>query len=169
MSLWQFSKELYQSAGVEECCIGLQDSYGADVNILLLCCWCGERGCGLDQAWFKATLANPELTEWREQCLEPLRRLRRQLKVQSLPGAMALRERVKVLELEAEKLEQDFLLQNLPDEAAVGHGLNLLWQNLKSYWLALHHQQPAMVRFEPLLRAVYPDCSEAELLELEDV
>jgi uncharacterized protein (TIGR02444 family) len=169
MSLWQFSKALYQSAGVERCCIDLQDRWGADVNLLLLCCWCGERGCSLDQAWFRATLTDPQFTGWREKCVEPLRCLRRQLKTQSLRGAIELRERVKVLELEAEKLEQDFLLQNLPDKAAVGHGMNLMWRNLKSYWLALHQQEPPIVRFEPLLRGVYPGCSEAELRELVGV
>ena len=137
--------------------------------MLLLCCWCGEHGRGLDQAWFRAILADPQLTGWREQCLEPLRRLRRQLKSQSLCGAIELRERVKELELEAEKLEQDFLLQHLPDEAVAGHGINLMWRNLKSYWLALRQQEPPIVRFEPLLRGVYPRCSEAELLGLSGV
>jgi uncharacterized protein (TIGR02444 family) len=163
-SFWQFSQGLYQAAGVEECCIALQEDHGADVNILLLCCWCGARGCGLDGAWFRALLSDPQLLVWREQCIAPLRCLRRLLKTQGMAGAQQLREGVKRLELEAEKLEQDFLLQQLPGGADDVGGIELLWGNLRAYWLVLLEQEPTVVSFTPLLRATFPGSSDKELL-----
>ncbi len=168
-SFWQFSQGLYQGAGVEDCCIALQEECGADVNILLLCCWCGARGFRLDDAWFRTLLSDSRLLVWREQCIAPLRRLRRLLKAHRMTGAQQVREGVKQLELEAEKLEQDFLLQHLPDGAGGPGGIEMLWSNLRAYWLVLLAQEPTVASFTPLLRATFPGCSDRELLGLTAV
>lgn len=162
-SFWQFSQGLYQCDGVEDCCIGLQEEYGADVNVLLLCCWCGMQGWRLDQSWFIALLADPQLLVLREQCIAPLRKLRRLLKTQPLAGAQQMRQGVMQLELEAEKLEQDYLLQQLPKVAAGGGGIELLWGNLRAYWTVLHAQEPDVAKFSPLLRGTFPDLTDEEL------
>ena len=38
---WDFSLEIYAKPGVAQACLALQDECGADVNLLLFCCWAG--------------------------------------------------------------------------------------------------------------------------------
>ena len=80
-----------------------------------------------------------------------------------------MREGVKQLELESEKLEQAFLLRHLPvDEPGQG-GIQLLWNNLQAYWAVLLAQEPSLADLTPLLRATYPGCGARELLGLAAV
>jgi len=107
-SLWDFSLAVYAQPGVAEACLGLQDRHGLDVNLLLACCWAGRRGERLDAAALDRLDAR--VGDWRREVVAPLRALRRRLKA-GFAGfdAAALRERVKALELEAERLEQQAL------------------------------------------------------------
>ena len=41
---WQFSLKTYAKTGVKSACLKAQDDFGADVNLLLLCCWLGQSG-----------------------------------------------------------------------------------------------------------------------------
>src|SRR5471030_292758 len=40
---WNFSLEIYAAEGVSGACLDLQERRGCDVNILLFCCWLGDR------------------------------------------------------------------------------------------------------------------------------
>ena len=42
---WRTSLELYAREGVSRALIALQDRRGADVNLLLYCCWTARSGC----------------------------------------------------------------------------------------------------------------------------
>jgi len=92
----------------------LQDRYGIDVNVLLFCAYVG--------AVHGAVLSAQELSEvsgavaeWQDKVVRSLRAVRRVLKpITSDPTpiaapAAALRENVKAMELEAERLEQMML------------------------------------------------------------
>ena len=98
-SLWEFASTRYERAGVAELCLELQDEWDADINLLLAGAWLGGRG----QAWQATEVAGivAACAQWRSVCLLPLRRIRRDLK--NLAGAEGWYQRIKALELEAER------------------------------------------------------------------
>ncbi len=106
--LWRFSLDVYARTGVEQACLGLQASCGADVNLLLFCCWTGTRRRPLGKRFLRGTMA--AVSGWQSEVVQPLRRARRALKRKSigLPGAWRahLRASVSKLELDAEYVEQ---------------------------------------------------------------
>lgn len=100
--LWSFALSIYARPGCEDACLRLQEQ-GADVCLLLCGAWLERRGVALEPARIQALqqLARP----WQKTVVEPLRQMRMQwrtLAQQDVPLA-ALRERVKALELEAER------------------------------------------------------------------
>lgn len=102
-SLWCFSLAVYGRPGVDGVCIDLQDRLGLDVNLLLLALWAGAVcGVRLDGAAMKRL--ESEAAAWHRPVVAPLRAVRRHLK--GIAGAEALRQTVKAVELEAERLEQ---------------------------------------------------------------
>ncbi|MFQ5468178.1 MAG: TIGR02444 family protein, partial [Kiloniellaceae bacterium] len=114
-SLWDYSVALYGRAGVEAACLGLQERRGADVNLLLLCCWVGGAGRVLRGDEIDRLVAT--VAPWRVAVIEPLRAVRRRLKAP--PGDApadavgALRARVGKDEIEAEAIEQAMLADAL--------------------------------------------------------
>ncbi|MCV6606058.1 MAG: TIGR02444 family protein [Porticoccaceae bacterium] len=73
--LWRYSLALYSD--IEPWCLQMQDEYGADVNLLLLCCFAGDRGCRLSSPQLEE--ARQCIASWQQHLVEPLRQLRRQL------------------------------------------------------------------------------------------
>ena len=72
---WEFSLAYYGRERVSAACLSLQNRRGADVNILLLCCWLATLGLKLDAAGMHAAIAAVEA--WRRDVIEPLRTARR--------------------------------------------------------------------------------------------
>lgn len=115
---WSFSLRLYGRPEVPPACLVLQDSSGVpvDVNIVLFCLFCAREGRDLTSRDARRMM---DLTEsWRHDIVVPLRSVRRALKEppQSFAGpfAEALRQRVKAVELESERLQQESLFAHLP-------------------------------------------------------
>jgi uncharacterized protein (TIGR02444 family) len=108
---WRFSLNFYRQAGVAEACIALQDDCGVDVNLMLFLLWlaAGERQLSIE--------AVKELDEavrgWRELTIIPIRNVRRALKgaptLVETGRQEAFRTKIKALELEAERLQQEAL------------------------------------------------------------
>lgn len=113
---WTFSLALYRSPGVPAACIALQDDCGVDVNVLLFALWLASQGRAL-QAHDLAQ-ADAAVGEWREQAVRPLRAVRRFLKeapaAANAEAAGALRDKVKAVELESERLQQEALFALKP-------------------------------------------------------
>jgi len=110
-SFWDFSLALYARPGVAPACLVLQDRHAKDVIIALYCCWLGASGRGrIDRAEIAA--AEAAARPWREQVVEPLRRTRHALK--PVPGAAAFYERMKAIELDAERAAQARLVTLAP-------------------------------------------------------
>lgn len=110
--LWTFSLAVYARPGVAEACLRAQDTFSQDVNLLLWAAWVGAvHGHGLTGN--EVAAAKAAVGPWSESVVLPLRTLRRGLKVgpppAPSPATDALRDRVKALELEAERIEQDIL------------------------------------------------------------
>ena len=106
---WRFSLHFYARPGVADACLALQDQRGADVNLLLFLLW-----RSLSRRSFSADAVralDEKIRDWRETVVIPLRALRRSLKQgATLVGpavAEPFRARVKALELEAERVQQE--------------------------------------------------------------
>jgi uncharacterized protein (TIGR02444 family) len=108
---WRFSLAFYRQAGVAEACIALQDDCGVDVNLMLFLLWLAAGGRQLSMDNIKELDA--AVRDWRELTVIPIRDIRRKLK--AAPTLVeagkqeAFRAKIKALELEAERLQQEAL------------------------------------------------------------
>jgi uncharacterized protein (TIGR02444 family) len=108
---WRYSLKLYGQSGVSDVCIALQDGCGIDVNLLLYLFWLASEGRQVTAD--DVTMLDDKVRSWRELTIIPIRDVRRKLKGAATfidPGKQeALRDKVKVAELEAERLQQEGL------------------------------------------------------------
>lgn len=103
MDLWSFALDRYARPGVEAACLAAQ-ARGRNVCLLLCAAWLDSRRCARTAERQQAleAIAGPIEAE----IVGPLRALRQQWKAAASGDAAlaALRERLKTLELEAERL-----------------------------------------------------------------
>ncbi len=113
---WRFSLSLYRIAGVPPACIALQDRHGLDVNVMLFALWLASKGRAVAASDLRH--ADGSVREWRTEAVVALRGVRRYLRSPAgavdAKAAAALRERVKAVELEAERLQQEALFALRP-------------------------------------------------------
>jgi uncharacterized protein (TIGR02444 family) len=106
---WRFSLQFYRRPAVAEACIKLQEESGADVNLLLFLLWHAAQGRALSGAEIESL--EQKIAPWRQQTVVPLRAIRRALKsppaLVEAGSAEAFRTRIKAVELEAERLQQE--------------------------------------------------------------
>jgi uncharacterized protein (TIGR02444 family) len=76
-AFWEFSLAFYAREPVGAACLSLQDRRGADVNILLLCCWLATLKLTINEAGLKSAVE--AVADWRRDVLEPLRAVRRRV------------------------------------------------------------------------------------------
>jgi uncharacterized protein (TIGR02444 family) len=102
--LWRFAQDLYQRPGVETACLHLQ-ARGADVCLLLCGAWLGRRGVAVSAA--RAGQLRAAAEPWQREVVSVLRHLRQDWRTAARHDTelAALRERVKRLELEAERVQ----------------------------------------------------------------
>lgn len=111
---WDFSVRTYRTEGVPDACLSLQNDHGADVNMLLYCCWIGVRSGSFDTALFAG--ASEFSSHWTEHVVAPLRSARTWMKQSGCTAlevptdaCMTLRDEIKSVEFAAEKLQQEVL------------------------------------------------------------
>ncbi len=112
---WKFSLEFYGREGVADACLTLQDDFGADVNIILYCCWVafayGEKLERAELAEIRAVIE-----PWQTGVVQQLRQIRQDMKQnQSINlGELSedLRQAIKKCELDGENIEQWILYQS---------------------------------------------------------
>jgi uncharacterized protein (TIGR02444 family) len=113
---WDFSIAVYGSHAVANECLALQDQFGLDVNLLLLCTFVGARH-GVALTADDIASARAEVEPWHKGIVRTLREARRALKTVNSrdsdagKAAAELRTRVKAAELESERIEQAMLEQ----------------------------------------------------------
>jgi len=112
-AFWEFSLAFYSRERVSAACLSLQNRHGADVNILLLCCWLATLGQKVDSAGLHAAIAAVE--SWRRDVLEPLRSARRAVSDQfpeiAKTDRQSIRHSVLSVELECERIAQEKIAQ----------------------------------------------------------
>jgi uncharacterized protein (TIGR02444 family) len=108
---WRFSLHFYGHAGVSDACIALQDHCGIDVNLLLFLFWLAADRQQLSADEVKQL--DDKVRDWRNLTIIPIRDARRKLK--GAPTLVdpakqeAFRTKVKAIELDAERLQQEAL------------------------------------------------------------
>jgi uncharacterized protein (TIGR02444 family) len=112
-SLWRFSLALYARPDVAKALIGLQDRAGRDVNLILFALWLGAtQGRRVDPIELAAAAA--AIAPLNAEMVQPLRRLRRELKGAADLDVQALRRRIVTLEIGAERQVQQRLAATMP-------------------------------------------------------
>jgi uncharacterized protein (TIGR02444 family) len=131
---WRFSLRFYRAPKVADACLALQDGAGIDVNLLLFLLWHAAHGHELTAA--EVAALEVRIAPWRDLTVVPLRNVRRALKSPPAlvePGTAELfRSKIKSVELEAERLQQEAMyglardnllgrLAESPEDAARGN------------------------------------------------
>lgn len=106
-ALWQFVLALYSAPEVTATCLDLQDSYGANVNVLLFACWLATQGKSLQPSHVASLIGAIE--DMDTQVVKPLRNVRRF--VSAAQGDEAFIVACKTLEIDAEKIVLKKLLE----------------------------------------------------------
>jgi uncharacterized protein (TIGR02444 family) len=161
-SFWDFSVHHYAKPGVEQACLALQNEFGLDVNNVLFCLWHGR----LHGVFSQSTLLQMVefSNEWRTNIVSPLRSTRSWMKgrnsvIDATEDSFEnLRNAIKKLELQAERLQQDQLqsmVSGLP-EYEVDDPKQAMIYNLQNYLVVvdLHPEQKLMAHFEVVLSAL---------------
>jgi uncharacterized protein (TIGR02444 family) len=115
---WDFALRVYKTPGVSDACLAIQERHGADVNVVLFCCWLGETGRGAITPERLAE-ACESVTSWHESVVQRLRAVRRLLKDNAgkAPADLAssLRAQIQANEIDAEHIELLMLAANVAD------------------------------------------------------
>ena len=115
-AFWRFSLRFYARDGVAPLCLGLQDQYGIDVNMLFLLLFFSLHRRRLNSVDVKKM--DDATAAWRTRAVQPLRALRRDLKNgvsgMNAQACEALRSDIKRCELHAERLQQEMLERMFP-------------------------------------------------------
>jgi len=165
-TFWEFSLRTYGQPGVAEACLALQDEHGADVNLLLYCCWAGWRSAALDESAFGRAMRFSQ--QWARNVVQPLRGVRRWMKSGGCEGdlpdfgaCMDLRQEVKAVELSAEKLQQaalESLPLDYPPGGRAARGPAAVAANLRCYCDAagIAWSEEVRLKLGVILRAAFP-------------
>jgi uncharacterized protein (TIGR02444 family) len=132
---WNYSKKIYEP--LRATFLFLQDRFGLDVNLLLLCFWLGKYRWVLTDREFLVLIEN--VMPCRDHLIGPLRQARRFAKENDdIPNSENLTTKILLIELEAERLEQVTLIEALSkfcnkhkDDVCSEAELTLL--NMRSY------------------------------------
>ncbi|MDH5473563.1 MAG: TIGR02444 family protein [Gammaproteobacteria bacterium] len=142
---WNYSNSIYNHPEVENSCLKLQDKYQADINILLYCCWTGQKQISLSENDIKILINISQ--PWQTNILSHLRSARKTLKISTVVIQKELREQahknICEMELNAEHMNQLALEKaiNLKKKSrnkksdvidCVTHNLNLYCQQLET-------------------------------------
>ena len=165
---WDFSVRTYRTPGVPEACLSLQNDHGADVNMLLYCCWAGAAVGPLEGELFNR--ASEFSAHWAENVVIPLRDARTWMKrtgcdSDPVPTAscMALREEIKNVEFAAEKMQQqvlesmafsDWRGSDTPERILRDVVANLL---LYAEYAGLDNKDDVRRKFPVIIDAAFPD------------
>lgn len=118
-NFWDYSVRVYGLPQVSGNCLRLQDEFGFDVNLLLFACWHGHTHGEFGADFLHEARIFSQL--WSRNLVQPLRQTRRWMKSpveieallqtneSTLNSFKHLREQLKALELESEKLQENIL------------------------------------------------------------
>src|SRR2546423_9580919 len=113
---WRFSLQFYRQPAVADACIKLQDEAGVDANLLFFLLWLALQRRTFSESeveWLESKVG-----PWRDATVIPIRNVRRALKVPpalvAAAAAELFRTKIKAVQLEAERLQQEAMYQLAP-------------------------------------------------------
>ncbi|MDH3976922.1 MAG: TIGR02444 family protein [Gammaproteobacteria bacterium] len=162
-AFWDFSLAFYRKPGVADACLYLQDQYGLNVNILLLCIWSGKTTDG-PLTTMQLEACTQRIRDWEEKVIQPLRAIRRAVRHETLGVpefiAEAFHLHVESSELEAEHVEQLMLADLVAGAGVIDNPepAPVVLANLQAYIaIAGVHQEPQFKDcLDTLIRAACP-------------
>lgn len=175
-NFWDFSVRVYSGDGVADSCLLLQDEHGADVNMLLFCCWAAITFGKLGDDDFRRALHFSQT--WADNVVYPIRRVRRLLKraqgpVEAIDTAarLRLRESIKEIELQSEKLQQQTLegmLVGTTKQAPDLRPLETAAFNLRQYCESeeIELTSESVDRLATILLTAFPELAHKQMVEL---
>jgi len=103
---WDYSLAHYARPEVAQCCLTYQNQYGANVNLMLFCCWLGSSGVRLERQ--ELVEVQVLIKPWDSQAIQPLRMVRRFMSSSPLSSDVMMSQ-LQQVELMAEQVIQDDL------------------------------------------------------------
>ncbi len=135
---WDYTWEVYHRPHVAGVCIELQETYAADVNMLMLSCWLAATGRGVLSVdeWGQSLHVT---SVWRNEVVKPLRHVRKHMKSEQRVPA-ELYQQVLDSEIKAERVEQIRLEQQWQHRPstplAVPGQVDVSLRNIVNYFVA---------------------------------
>lgn len=104
---WNYSTQIWTLPDVEKICLALQDNFDTDTNILLYCCWVGDKNLNLSDDDLQTLLDT--IQPW-QTIIKPLRESRKLMQQQSIAMPSNLKDQtisnMNDMELNAEHMAQ---------------------------------------------------------------
>ena len=104
---WNYSTQIWALSQVESICLDLQNNYDANVNMLLYCCWLGDKNLSFNDDDLQTLLDT--IQPW-QIMIKPLRDSRKMMKqhIIAMPADMIEQtiENISEMELNAEHMSQ---------------------------------------------------------------
>lgn len=163
--LWNYSTQIWTLPEVETICLDLQDNYDANVNMLLYCCWIGDKNLSLNDDDLQALLDTVQ--PW-QTIIKPLRDSRKMMKQQliALPSSLIDQTVSNITEMEVnaehmtqlalEKVLRPEKISPCIEQSAIECSLN----NIKTYINSLDNissPDEIMPQISQLLTAIFQD------------
>ena len=163
--LWNYTTQIWTLPEVETICLDLQNSYEANINILLYCCWVGDKNLNLNDDDLQALLDTVQ--PW-QTIIKPLRDSRKMMQQHliAMPANMVDQTIANMSEMElyAEHMTQLALEKALkPEKISPCEGLSNIecsLSNIKSYLNSLDSIESVndiMPQISQLLTAIFQD------------
>lgn len=163
--LWNYSTQIWTLPEVEEFCLILQDNYDANVNILLYCCWIGDKNLSLNDDDLQTIIDTVQ--PW-QTIIKPLRDSRKMMKQQLIALPASLIEQtvsnITEMEINAEHMTQLALEKVLLPESISTCGeqnsIKCSLNNIKAYLNSLDSISSAdeiLPQISQLLSAIFQD------------
>ena len=105
-TFWDWSLRVYDHEDLAANLIALQDDFALNVNIMLWCCWCSLNFPDLPEILLRGAV--DKTATWTNAVTGPIRTARRHVN-KGMADQGTLREKLKSVELEAERVEQTIL------------------------------------------------------------
>lgn len=134
---WNYSLKLYAHEEIKSLCLSLQDSYKANVNIVLWCCWYAtEKGLASQELIEEILMHN---TPWQQHVTCQLRQIRQWLKNnQSNELVEPYRQQILQLEITSEAFQQQQLYEFSMTQKKTDHNkMDAVRVNLQRYFTTL--------------------------------
>jgi uncharacterized protein (TIGR02444 family) len=168
---WNYSSQIWTLPEVESTCLELQNNFDANVNLLLYCCWIGDKNLNLNDDDLQILLDT--IQPW-QTIIAPLRDSRKMMQQQliAMPADMQNQTVANITEMElnAEHMAQLALEKALkPEKISACENQNHIecsLNNINSYINSLEGATPTdeiMPLINALLTAIFQDAESVQI------